>query len=79
VAEIIVDHWIHCGISSRRRHGLKRRGLSKPETFTFLGFTFICGKSRRGKFPEIGGAIRRFPFAFGEDRRNNAWIRAIAR
>jgi len=28
----------------------KRRGLSKPETFNFLGFTFICGKSRRGKF-----------------------------
>jgi group II intron reverse transcriptase/maturase len=28
----------------------KRRGLGKPETFKFLGFTFICGKSRRGKF-----------------------------
>src|SRR4029450_13115734 len=28
----------------------KRRELGKPETFTFLGFTFICGKSRRGKF-----------------------------
>lgn len=28
----------------------KRRGLGKPETFDFLGFTFICGKSRRGKF-----------------------------
>jgi len=28
----------------------KRRGLGKPETFTFLGFTFICGKSRRGYF-----------------------------
>jgi RNA-directed DNA polymerase len=28
----------------------KRRGLSKPETFNFLGFTFICGKSRKGKF-----------------------------
>jgi RNA-directed DNA polymerase len=27
-----------------------RRGLGKPETFTFLGFTFICGKSRGGKF-----------------------------
>src|SRR5215469_13799164 len=23
----------------------KRRGLGKPETFNFLGFTFICGKS----------------------------------
>src|SRR5271168_2021062 len=28
----------------------KQRGLSKPETFNFLGFTFICGKSRRGSF-----------------------------
>jgi RNA-directed DNA polymerase len=28
----------------------KRRGLGKPETFNFLGFTFLCGKSRRGKF-----------------------------
>ena len=28
----------------------KRRGLAKPETFAFLGFTFICGKSRRGYF-----------------------------
>src|SRR5712675_2214648 len=27
-----------------------KRGLGKPETFNFLGFTFICGKSRRGKF-----------------------------
>jgi hypothetical protein len=28
----------------------KRRGLGKPESFNFLGFTFICGKSRRGTF-----------------------------
>src|SRR4051812_25068795 len=28
----------------------KRRGLGKPETFTFLGFTFICSKSRKGRF-----------------------------
>ena len=28
----------------------ERRGLGKPETFNFLGFTFICGKSRSGKF-----------------------------
>ena len=26
------------------------RGLGKPETFNFLGFSFICGKSRRGGF-----------------------------
>ncbi|MGA9091177.1 MAG: hypothetical protein WB420_18960 [Bradyrhizobium sp.] len=28
----------------------KNRGFGKPETFAFLGFTFICGKSRRGHF-----------------------------
>ena len=28
----------------------KRRGLGKPETFNFLGFTFICGKTRAGRF-----------------------------
>ena len=27
-----------------------KRGLGKPETFSFLGFTFICGKSRQGRF-----------------------------
>jgi RNA-directed DNA polymerase len=28
----------------------KRNGLGRPETFTFLGFIFICGRSRRGSF-----------------------------
>lgn len=28
----------------------KKRGVGKPETFDFLGFTFICGKSRQGYF-----------------------------
>ncbi len=28
----------------------EQRGLGKPETFNFLGFTFICGKSRKGRF-----------------------------
>ena len=28
----------------------ERRGLGKPDTFNFLGFTFICGRSRRGNF-----------------------------
>jgi RNA-directed DNA polymerase len=27
-----------------------RRGLGKPESFNFLGFSFICGKSRQGFF-----------------------------
>jgi group II intron reverse transcriptase/maturase len=28
----------------------KARGLGKPETFAFLGFTHICAKTRRGRF-----------------------------
>src|SRR6267143_408036 len=28
----------------------KKRGLGKPATFTFLGFTHICGRSRAGYF-----------------------------
>src|SRR5215471_10761777 len=28
----------------------RQRGIGKPETFNFLGFTFICGKSRQGQF-----------------------------
>ena len=28
----------------------KRRGLGKPETFAFLGFTLACSQSRRGRF-----------------------------
>ena len=28
----------------------KCRGLGKPETFNFLGFTFICSKTRSGRF-----------------------------
>ena len=35
------------------RHAVANRekcGLGKPETFMFLGFTFICGKSRGGRF-----------------------------
>ena len=35
------------------RHAARRRsqrGLGKPETFNFLGFTHICGRTRRGAF-----------------------------
>ena len=28
----------------------QRNGQGKPQTFNFLGFTFICGRSRRGAF-----------------------------
>jgi RNA-directed DNA polymerase len=39
----------HCDLrhAARRR---KARGLGKPETFDFLGFTHICGKTRDGRF-----------------------------
>jgi RNA-directed DNA polymerase len=30
--------------------GRVKRGLGKPETFNFLGFTHICGRARRGGF-----------------------------
>src|SRR5262245_32603203 len=45
----------------------ERRGLGKPETFNFLGFTFISGKSRRGHFlictqeASASGTLRRTP------------------
>ena len=35
------------------RYAIKRRqrsGQGRPQTFNFLGFTFICGRSRRGAF-----------------------------
>ena len=35
------------------RHAVPRRaacGLGKPDTFDFLGFTHLCGKSRKGRF-----------------------------
>ena len=33
--------------ASERR---KSRGMGKPKTFDFLGFTHICGRTRRGKY-----------------------------
>ncbi len=38
----------------------KRLGLGKPETFDFLGFKHICGKTKRGRFLCFG---RRFASA----------------
>jgi group II intron reverse transcriptase/maturase len=37
----------------------KRAGLGKPETFDFLGFTHICGKTRRGRFLVLRQTIRK--------------------
>jgi RNA-directed DNA polymerase len=35
-----------------------RRGLGKPETFNFLGFTHICGKTREGIFTVLRQTMR---------------------
>src|SRR5262245_20435749 len=46
-----------------------RRGLGKPETFNFLGFTFICGRSRRGRFARPARPIKygRFFYSKAKD------------
>jgi group II intron reverse transcriptase/maturase len=68
----------------------QRRGLGKPETFTFLGFTFICGKSRRGAFllhrktrgDRMRATLREIKAKL-RDRRHDAipeqgrWLRAV--
>jgi group II intron reverse transcriptase/maturase len=36
----------------------KRRGEGRPETFDFLGFTHICGKTRNGRFTVLRQTIR---------------------
>ncbi|MCA1702933.1 MAG: group II intron reverse transcriptase/maturase [Actinobacteria bacterium] len=46
----------------------RRRGLGRPETFVFLGFTHICGKTRAGRF-----ALRRKTIA----RRMAAKLREV--
>lgn len=40
--------------AAERRH---RRGQAKPETFNFLGFTHICGKTRKGAFTILRKSI----------------------
>ena len=37
----------------------RNRGEGKPETFDFLGFTHICGKTRSGKFTVLRKTIRK--------------------
>ena len=39
--------------------GREAQGKGKPETFTFLGFTHICGKTRNGKFTVLRQTIRK--------------------
>jgi RNA-directed DNA polymerase len=40
------------------REDRNRRGEGKPETFNFLGFTHICGKTRNGKFTVLRKTMR---------------------
>lgn len=37
----------------------RRRGQGKPESFEFLGFTHVCGKSLRGKFVVLRRSSRK--------------------
>jgi RNA-directed DNA polymerase len=37
----------------------KRRGLGKPETFDFLGFTHICGRTSKGRYLVMRQTIRK--------------------
>jgi len=36
-----------------------KRGEGKPETFTFLGFTHICGKTKKGRFAIFRRTIKK--------------------
>lgn len=42
--------------AARDRRG---RGDGKPETFNFLGFTHICGKTRKGRFAVLRQTMRK--------------------
>src|ERR671919_925036 len=46
----------------------QKRGLGKPETFQFLGFTHICGKTKNGRFQ-----LKRIP----EAKRLQAKLREV--
>ena len=37
----------------------KERGLGKPETFAFLGFTHICGTTSKGRFAVLRQTVRK--------------------
>jgi RNA-directed DNA polymerase len=70
----------------------RARGLGKPETFSFLGFTHICGQSRRGGFQlkrkSRSDRVRRTLRAVKEALRRRmhetideqgAWLKQVAR
>ena len=54
----------------------KKRGEGKPETFTFLGFTHICGKTRKnGKFAILRQTIKKRMHAKVKEIKNELKIR----
>jgi group II intron reverse transcriptase/maturase len=68
----------------------ERKGLGKPETFDFLGFTHICGRTRKGKFivlrHTIGKRMRRKLMDLGNELRRRLhepvplvgqWLRSV--
>jgi len=70
----------------------RERGESKPETFNFLGFTHICGKTRGGKFTVVRKTMRKrmqaklkdlkkeFRRRMHEDlREQGKWVSAVLR
>ena len=42
----------------------KRRGKGKPETFTFLGFTHYCSKSRKASPGEEADIVKTGTYRF---------------
>jgi len=70
----------------------EQRGEGRPETFNFLGFTHLCGKTRAGKFQvkrqsigkrvraklaEFKSALRKRKHALG--RETGRWLGAVVR
>jgi RNA-directed DNA polymerase len=56
----------------------KRRGLGKPETFNFLGFTFICGKTRAGQFQITRNSTGPHASEAQDDQKGDVAVRAPA-
>lgn len=68
----------------------ERQGLGKPQTFDFLGFTHICGRTQKGKFivlrHTIGKRMRRKLMELGKELRRRLhvpiplvgkWLRSV--
>src|ERR1700756_2616492 len=54
----------------------KQRGEGKPETFDFLGFTHICGRSKKnGKFLVLRKTIRKRLLAKLKQVKDGLWMR----